>query len=133
MPRLPQDVVELLEFVARHPEGSTALLDGHLESVAALYQLHPATVEYVRHKVAEPAHRSIAEAILAVAAAAETPRTSTEREARDAHALIATASSTPEGLEFLTRAPIENAAVRFESHPFVVDQARTQLSGGAEQ
>ncbi len=131
MPRLPQDVVELLEFAARHPEGGSALLEGHLESVAALYQLHPAKVEHVRNTISKTGHRAHAEAILS-GAGAQAPRSSTEREARtDAQALIAHAATTPHGLEFLTRAPIENAAVIFESHPFVVDQARTHLAGGA--
>ena len=134
MPRLPSDVVELLEHAARHPEGGAALLEGNLESVAALYQLHPARVEHVRVAVAHPEQRSLAEAILAAAEdPPNLPKAQPRQPPADAHALIAEASLTPDGLEFLTHAPIENAALLFGSHPFVVEQARAQLSGGAEE
>lgn len=128
MPRLPLDVVETLELAGRHPEGGAALLEGNLESIAALYQLHPAKVEHVRAWVSQPGTRTHVEEILASARAEAPAFPSQPKPAMDARALIARAAAMPDGLEFLTRAPIENAAVLLGSHPFVVEQARQHLA-----
>jgi hypothetical protein len=126
MPHLPEDVAATLKHAARHPDGGAPLLEGNLESVAALYQLHPSRIERVRAVVAEPAFRSLAEAILAAAEAQPDPVV-VPRPSPTARSLIASASGSPARLEFLTKAPIENAALLFESHPFVVEEARLQI------
>jgi hypothetical protein len=133
--RLPPEIVKLLEAAASHPEGESALFEGHLESVAALYQVHPRTVERLRAAVGSPAAHAKATEILASArlnpsAAAQTDRFQPHEV--DAAALIAKASALPNGLELLTRGPIETAAVQLGTHPFVVEEARLHLAARVE-
>ena len=91
MPYLPEDVAATLHQAARHPDGGAPLLEGNLESVAALYQLHPSRVERVRSVVAQPGYRSLAEAILAAAEAQPAP-VIVPRPSPTARALIAAPS-----------------------------------------
>lgn len=129
MIQLPLDVVKLIETAATHPEGSSALFEGHLESVAALYQAHPQTLELLRSyaaqptllvevaRIAEGARRNMAVPVPAVAPTQSTPA-----------ALIARASAMPNGLELLTHGPVETAATQLGTHAFAVDEAREQLA-----
>lgn len=130
MTRLPHDVVELLEVAASHPEGLAPLLEGHLESVAALYQFRPAEVERVRDCLSVLGLEARA-AVLALFSdqrfMASQPALRSP-PARDADAVVSAAMATPNGLEFLLHAPLETAAVLFQAHPFVVEQARERLA-----
>ena len=62
---LSPEHVGLLEHAARHPAGATPLLEGHLESVAALYQLHPFAVDALRTHLETPAARKAALELIA--------------------------------------------------------------------
>lgn len=129
--QLPIELVKLLEAAASHPEGEAALFEGHLESVAALYQVHPQTIEELRGVIQQPAAHAKAAQIVerarqsgSVAQAVEL----THGHHADARELIARASALPNGLELLTRGPIETAAMQLGTHPFVVDEARQHLA-----
>ena len=126
--RLPPEVAALLEKAALHPEGGNALLEGHLESVAALYQLHPERVEQVRDAVAEPALMAQALEILGRSRTQPPSPSPSVGLRKDHHRLIAEASLVPNGHELLTRAPLEPAAVLLGAHPFDVELARTHLA-----
>jgi len=130
MTRLPQDVVELLEVAATHPEGIAPLLEGHLESVAALYQLRPNDVERVRDCISVLGVEARAQVLALVSDRRfARPQPALRHPApRDVAALIAAAMRTPNGVEFLQHAPVETAAVLFQAHPFVVEAARERLA-----
>ena len=64
MVHLPAEVVRLLEVAAGHPLGEGPLFDGYLESVAVLYQVHPATVDQLRACVTHPVGRAEVKKIL---------------------------------------------------------------------
>ena len=130
MIQLPVELVKLLEAAACHPEGESALFEGHLESVAALYQVHPQTVEELRAAIAQPAAQAQAARIVERARLNPAPAPTPEpARATTCHqTLIARASALPHGLELLRRGPIETAAMQLESHPFVVEQARLHLA-----
>jgi hypothetical protein len=128
---LPLDVVKLLEAAASHPEGDAALFEGHLESVAALYQAHPHTLERLRALVAEPAGKLEVARILAQARLnPAAPQSVAEALTAliDPAAVITKASAMPNGLELLTHGPIETAAMQLGTHPFVVEEARQHLA-----
>lgn len=131
MPHLPDDVVKLLEAAAVHPEGSGALFEGHLESVAALYQVHTQTIEELRACVEKPAVQDLAAQIVAAARRNATSlplQTAPEQHPPNLTALIAKAVALPHGLDLLTRGPIETAALQLGAHPFLVDEARLHLA-----
>ena len=91
MQDLPEDIAAILELAARHPEGGATLLEGHLESIAALYQLHPVKVEHVRARANQPENRQLANAILAGRGAEPLPQPAQARPPADPRALIAEA------------------------------------------
>jgi hypothetical protein len=126
--RLAEAVVRVVRVAARHPEGLEPLFAGHLESVAALYQLRPAEVERAREALATPEAQATARAwALALAPRRHAP---TARRSRplDVATLIAEAAIFPDGIALLTEAPLEQAAIRLEAHPFLVEEARAWLA-----
>lgn len=52
--QLPHDVAALVELAASHAEGHQPLFEGHLESVASLYQVHPERLERAREAFTAP-------------------------------------------------------------------------------
>lgn len=128
MTRLPPDLLALLEVAARHPAGLAPLLDGHLESVAALYQLHPDVVERIRDSLAAMGLQGRAAALaLGVAPGHEVAGRAPATDAPDLEAVMRSALETPGGVELLLRAPVERAAVLLGAHPFVIDAARARF------
>ncbi len=128
MPQVSQDVVELLETVAVHPEGEHPLFEGDLESVAALYQVHPARIEAARLAFGGPGARLNAAMHIDRTRKAAPHRPARVRPAgKDVEAIISMAMALPHGLELLTDAPMEMAAVLLGAHPFVVEEARLRL------
>lgn len=124
-----QDIVQLLELAAIHPEGEVPLFEGDLESVASLYQVHPGVIEQARRALASPEARRLAAEICRRARQQDAHRASSKARMylKGVVALIARAMCIPNGMELLTRAPIEVAAVQLGAHPFAVEKARARL------
>lgn len=123
MTHLPNDVAALVELAASHADGAMPLFEGHLESVASLYQVHPERVERAR---TSPDARSLACEL------SKQPRTqgrpvAAKRVVKDVDALVKEALSSNVARELIMRAPLELAAVQLGAHPFVVDEARARL------
>lgn len=131
MVQLPAEVVTLLEAAAQHPDGPAALFEGHLESVAALYQVHPAALELLRACIVQPGVKARALEVLARAPDRVVVPLEVAVRPPNRDALIEKATALPNGLELLTRGPIETAAMQLGAHPFVVDEARLHLARGA--
>lgn len=123
MTHLPNDVAALVELAASHADGAMPLFEGHLESVASLYQVHPERVERAR---TSPHARSLACEL------SKQPRpqgrpVAAKRVVKDVDALVKEALSSNVARELIMRAPLELAAVQLGAHPFVVDEARARL------
>ncbi len=123
---LPQDVVELVQHAARHPDGAGPLFEGDLESVAALYQVHPERVEHARRTLEAPQARLHATRLISDGAVGVEPPHRPARKGVDE--VLAEALALPHGLELLTEAPLEMAAVLLAAHPFIVEEARARLA-----
>ena len=123
------DAVELLALATRHEEGTGPLFSGHLESVAALYQVHPDRLERARQALSEPGARRLAlECVGGQQDWNQLPRAPERVPCTDVPSLICAAMSQPHGMDVLTQAPMEMAAVLFGAHPFLVEEARLQLA-----
>lgn len=134
MDRLSAEMVHLLELAARHPEGHLPLFEGHLESVAALYQVHPSMVERFRAcleqeggwvRAMRALQRMLFQALPAPVAGPPL--------ASGCSAVIARAMASKNLIELLTRGPVEAAAVLLQTHPFVIDEIRKRLANGAAE
>lgn len=128
MQQVTQDVVDVLELASHHAEGTGPLFSGHLESVASLYQVHPDRLERARQALAEPGARRLAHECLGQRGWDQTPRTHERVPCTDVPSLIVAAMSQPNGMDVLTQAPMEMAAVLLGAHPFLVEEARQQLA-----
>lgn len=123
MTHLPNDVAALVELAASHADGAMPLFEGHLESVASLYQVHPERVERAR---TSPLARSLACEL------SQKPRTqvrpaATKRAVKDVDSLVKEALASATARELIMRAPMELAAMQLGAHPFVVEEARAKL------
>lgn len=132
MNRLPVKMMELLELAARHPEGHAPLYEGHLESVAALYQVHPSMVERFRACLAQEGGRRRAGQTLQRLHLhpAPAPLASASALPSGCAAVIARAMRSPDLIELLASGPVEAAAVLLQTHPFVIDEIRKRLPNG---
>jgi hypothetical protein len=128
MTQLPNDVAALVELAASHADGAQPLFEGHLESVASLYQVHPERVERARTVFTTPQNRKLACELAQQAPRAKQPAEPTKRvPAKDASTLVMEALASTATRELIMRAPMELAAVQLGAHPFVVDEARQRL------
>jgi hypothetical protein len=123
-------LVRLLKLAATHPDGPLPLFEGHLESVAALYQVHPETVLHLRACLeCEQSRASAAKILLAAARGPARGRAGGGPWAWCV-GVLARAGEHPDLLELLTHGPVEAAAVLLQTHPFVIDEIRQhQLNG----
>lgn len=129
MTHLPTDVAALVELAASHAEGAQPLFEGHLESVASLYQVHPEHVERARAACTTAHGRSLASLLVDRAVSGERRAVASPRPAgRDVASLMSEAMSSTSARDLILRAPVELAAIQLGAHPFVVDEARLQLS-----
>ena len=128
MTQLPHDVAALVELAAAHAEGAQPLFEGHLESVASLYQVHPTRVEHARQTLAAPKARGLASAIAHQTIRCDDLRPVLSRKPpKDAAALVQEAKASPLTMELVMRAPMELAAMQLGAHPFIVEAARQHL------
>lgn len=127
MMQLPHDVAALVELAAAHAEGAQPLFEGHLESVASLYQVHPTRVEHARKAFAAPHARSLASALASQTIRCDGLKPTLGSPQKDAATLVREAKASPLTMELVMHAPMELAAVQLGAHPFVVEAARLQL------
>lgn len=130
MDQLSPAVASLLERAVHQPAHFTPLRRGHLESVAALFEVHPFVVSELREQLQRPAvRRTVAEKLyrtwrakhpVKARSAATTPR----RVPPTVAALLEAVKAAPGGPELFMNAPTETVATVFHVHPFVVDAAR---------
>ena len=133
-PQLPHDVAALVELAASHADGAQPLFEGHLESVASLYQVHPERVERARTAFAAPhAHRLATALIDQVLRADDAPLPPLRTQEKDAASLVVEAIVSPCVMEVLMKAPMELAAMQLRAHPFVVEKARNQIAAMAQR
>jgi hypothetical protein len=123
MTHLPHDVAALVELAASHADGALPLFEGHLESVASLYQVHPERVERAR---TSPQARTLA-CELSQKPRPQARPVAAKRTVKDVDALVKEALGSTATREVIMRAPLELAAVQLGAHPFVVDEARVRL------
>lgn len=127
MTHLPTDVAALVELAAAHVEGAQPLFEGHLESVASLYQVHPERVERARTACTTPQGRKLACELVQQARPGRERAAVTRATPKDVSMLVLEAVSSPVTRDLIMRAPMELAAVQLGAHPFVVEEARTRL------
>jgi hypothetical protein len=124
MTHLPNDVAALVELAASHADGAMPLFEGHLESVASLYQVHPSRVERAR---TSPQARSLACELSQKQPRVDRRPVVTKRVVKDVDALVKEALDSSATRELIMRAPSELAAMQLDAHPFVIDEARARL------
>lgn len=128
MEHLSPAVASLLEAVVRQPTHFTPLRTGHLESVAALFQVHPFVVSELREQLRRPSVRRTVAAPLYRAwrgrKALDAGPCWKRRAAPTVAALLQAVEATPGGTELFTHSPVETVATLFRVHPFVVEAAR---------
>lgn len=121
-------VASLLEQAMQQPAHFTPLRRGHLESVAALFQVHPFVVSELREHLRRPSvRRVVADQLLRVRRSRRPSVARPERATRvppTVAALLDAVKATPGGAELFMNAPTETVATLFGVHPFVVDAAR---------
>jgi len=126
--QLSPAVASLLEKAMEQPKHFTPLRRGHLESVAALFQVHPFVVSELREQLRRPALRKAVADSLVRARRARRPVSkkpdAVKRVPKSVTALLDAVKATPGGAELFMNAPTETVATLFGVHPFVVDQAR---------
>lgn len=125
MTHLPNDVAALVELAASHADGAMPLFEGHLESVASLYQVHPERVERAR---TSPHARSLACELSKQPRSVNRPSAIKRPAMKDVDALVQEALTSAAARELIMRAPMELAAMQLSAHPFVVDAARARLA-----
>ena len=130
MTQLPHDVAALVELAAAHVDGPQPLFEGHLESVASLYQVHPARVERARTALTSPNARRLASALVESAPRCEARAPLSRPIHKDAAGLVTEAMASPRIMELVLRAPMELAAIQLGAHPFIVEEARLHLHAG---
>ena len=123
MTHLPNDVAALVELAASHADGAMPLFEGHLESVASLYQVHPERVERAR---TSPQARTLA-CELSQKPRVQVRPIAAKRAVKDVDALVKDALASTVARDLVMRAPSELAAMQLGAHPFVVDEARARL------
>lgn len=128
MDQLSPAVASLLEKAVRQPAHFTPLRRGHLESVAALFEVHPFVVSELREHLERPAVRkTVAEKLYRTWRAKRPVKPSSSASRRVAPtvaALLDAVKRTPGGAELFMNSPTETVATLFHVHPFVVDAAR---------
>lgn len=122
--QLPHDVAALVKLAASHAEGHQALFEGHLESVASLYQVHPERLERAREAFTAPHARRLACELADASPRVDRRPLHTRAPQKDAQTLLMEAMASPTVMDVLLRAPMELAAVQLGAHPFVVEEAR---------
>jgi hypothetical protein len=126
--QLTPAVASLLEQAMQQPAHFTPLRRGHLESVAALFQVHPFVVSELREQLRRPElRRAVADQLVRVRRARRPahPRpSSASRVPPTVSALLDAVKAMPGGTELFLNAPTETVATLFGVHPFVVDAAR---------
>ncbi len=126
--QLPNDVVALVELAASHADGHQPLFEGHLESVASLYQVHPERLERARQAFAAPHVRKLACELADASPRIDRRPLHTRTPQKDAEQLLLEAMASPAVMDVLLRAPMELAAVQLGAHPFVVEEARQRAT-----
>lgn len=128
MDSLSPAVASLLEKAVHQPAHFTPLRRGHLESVAALFEVHPFVVSELREQLKRPAVRKTVAEKLYRTWRAKRPAKATVSASRrvppTVAALLDAVNATPGGPELFMNAPTETVATVFHVHPFVVDAAR---------
>jgi hypothetical protein len=128
MHRLSPAVASLLERAVRQPAHFMPLRKGHLESVAALFQVHPFVVSELRRHLERPTVRkAVARRLFRTWRAqrkVSPPALERRRVPPTVTSLLEQVKARPGGLELFLNAPTETLATLFHAHPFVVDAAR---------
>jgi hypothetical protein len=128
MEELSPAVSKLLARALEEPTHFGPLRRGHLESVAALFQVHPFVVSELREHLERPEVRqSVADQLLKTwraRRAASRVETAPRRAPPTVAALLEAVQATPGGPELFLNATAETVATVFEVHPFVVEAAR---------
>ncbi|MEW5737602.1 MAG: hypothetical protein AB1938_01685 [Myxococcota bacterium] len=128
MDQLSPAVASLLERAVLQPAHFTPLRKGHLESVAALFQVHPFVVSELREHLARPTVRkAVAQRLFRTWRAqkqAQPPAPASPRTPATVTSLLERVKATPGGMELFLNSPTETLATLFNAHPFVVDAAR---------
>lgn len=132
-------MASLLEAVVRQPAHFTPLRTGHLESVAALFQVHPFVVSELREHLRRPGvRRTVAEQLYRAWRAKKQAGARAPPDRRvppTVPALLDAVQATPGGTELFINSPVETVATLFRVHPFVVEAAReaaTQHEAGED-
>ena len=124
--QLPHDVAALVKLAASHAEGPLPLFEGHLESVASLYQVHPERLSRAREAFTAPHVRRLACELAEASSRVDRRPLHTRAPQKDAQRLLTEAMESPALMDVLLRAPMELAAVQLGAHPFVVEEARAR-------
>ena len=122
--QLPHDVAALVKLAAAHADGPQPLFEGHLESVASLYQVHPERLERAREAFTTPNVRRLACELAETSPRFDRRPLHTRAPRKDAHSLLSEAMASPALMDVLLRAPMELAAIQLGAHPFIVEEAR---------
>lgn len=132
MEQLSPAVASLLERAVHQPALFTPLRKGHLESVAALFQVHPFVVSELREHLARPTVRkTVAQQLFRTWRAqrkALSPALKARRAPTTVTSLLEQVKATPGGMELFLNSPTETVATLFNAHAFVVDAARAQAT-----
>jgi hypothetical protein len=128
MDSLSPAVASLLEKAVHQPRHFTPLRKGHLESVAALFEVHPFVVSELREQLKQPALRkTVAERLYRMWRAKRPAKVAVpapRRRPPTVASLLDAVKAAPGGPELFLNAPTETVATVFRVHPFVVDAAR---------
>jgi hypothetical protein len=144
---LAGDVRDLLARVVEAPGGFKLLCQGHLESVASFFHAPVLLVDQARELLRDPKSRALVARALVEARKDHRAHPHPHEAPHPPHhvekqvdALLRDVKACPGGVELLTEAALETAALLFGAHPFVVQQARERLvrdglapKGGGEQ
>ena len=122
--QLPNDVAALVKLAAAHADGSQPLFEGHLESVASLYQVHPERLERAREAFTTPNVRRLACELAQTSPRFDRHPLHARAPRKDAQSLLSEALASPALMDVLLRAPMELAAIQLCAHPFIVEEAR---------
>ena len=122
--QLPHDVAALVKLAASHADGPQPLFEGHLESVASLYQVHPERLERAREAFATPYVRRLACELAQTSPRFDRHPLHAKAPRKDAQSLLSEALASPALMDVLLRAPMELAAIQLGAHPFIVEAAR---------